>query len=217
MRDAKKILAAGLLGTAGLVLHGCALQPPTADPPAAPPAPQPVVALAPVSAPLPVAPSPTLVVPAPTPAPAPAAADDVVIVSTILSELSKAIQAGGELLRREIATANGNWTRVKSDATRLKLAGLVALASAGPADDARALSLLEPWLGKNAEANAYKAAADLISIPLLEKQRLMREEAKKSDAAREKADQLKKELDATTQKLEALRQLERNLGRRRTP
>jgi uncharacterized protein YukE len=143
--------------------------------------------------------------------------EDVTTVASILAEISRAIQAGGEVLRREIATTTGAWNRAKTDVARLKLAGLTALTSAGPADDARALSLLEPWLGKSSEANAYKAAADVIAIPLIEKLRLIREESKKADAIRERADALKKELDATTQKLEALRQLERNLTRRRTP
>jgi hypothetical protein len=209
MKNHQRVLVFGV----GIALSGCNLQPVLPDaPPVVNTPPVAVVAAAPAPTPAPPAPAP-----APTPAPAPAVADDVVAVATILSEISRAMLAGGDLLRREIATATAAWNRAKTDAARLKLAGLTALASAGPSDDARALSLLEPWLGKGAEANAFKVAADILAIPLIEKLRLMREETKKADAMRERVDSLKRELDATSQKLEALRQLERNLSRRRTP
>lgn len=191
----------------GATLSACTLLPPVPEPIPATPIVTPDKTESPVV--VPTAQVPAVVA-------APAVPEDVVVVNSILSDVSKALQAGGDLLRREIATATASWTREKSSANRLKLASLTAFSSAGPADDARALSLLEPWIGKSAEQNAFKAAADFLTIPLLEKQKYMRDEQRKTEAQRERADQLKKELDATQQKLEAMRELERSLSRRRT-
>jgi hypothetical protein len=206
-----------ILLTVGALATGCALVPPA--PEAVPPAPVLPVVSTPAAVPVPAAPAP---VDAPAviaaPAAAPSVPEEVVIAMGVLSDISRAMSAGGDSLRREIATTTATWAKTKTDAVRLKLAALTVVASAGPADDQRALSLLEPWYGKSAEPSSYKAVADLIIIPLIEKQKSMREQQKQLDAQKERADSLKKELDQTTAKLDALRQLERNLGnRRRTP
>ncbi len=140
---------------------------------------------------------------------------DEVVVAGILGEVSRAMSVGGDTLKREIASASAAWGVARTDATRLKLALLLAMISSGLADDQRALSLLEPWSGKSVGPSAFKSAADIVVILVSERARLLREEVKRTDAQRERAETAKKELDATTQKLNALRQLERNLGRRK--
>ncbi len=172
--------------------------------------------------PIPAAQIPAPVMAAPTPpAPVvpvviaqPAATEDTLVVISVLTDVSKALSGGGDSLRREMASSNAAWAKARTDSTRLKLAVLAAITSGGATDDQRALSLLEPYLSRTADANAYKALAELIAIPLQEKAKQMREEFKKTETQRERADNLKKELDATQQKLEALRKLERSLGRR---
>jgi hypothetical protein len=207
-----KVLRIASLG-AGIVLSlaGCSLIEVKPDVPvAAPPAPPPQVAIAPAPPPE----TTVIVVPIPPPPPAPVVADDVVVASQILSEVTKAMSGGGDSLRRENAAAVAAWGRARTEANRLRVALMAILTSAGPADDQRALSLLEPFLARGAEQTMFKAVAELVAVPLIEKSRLVREEQKKAEAARVAAEASKKELDVVQQKLEALRQLERSLGRR---
>ena len=199
-------------GAVVLLLSGCAelLVKPETTPPAAPQ--PPLVALAPAPAPI-VEP---VVVPTPTPAPAPAVADDVIVSSQILAEVARALSGGGDSLRRENASAVAAGGRARTEANRLRVALMAIITSTGPADDQRALSLLEPFLARGAEPSMFKSVAELVAVPLLEKARLVREEQKKTEAARAQAEASKKELDVVQQKLEALRQLERSLSKRGT-
>jgi hypothetical protein len=182
-------------------------------------APEPPTQATPIAIPAAQIPAPVIIAPPPTP-PAPVvtaqppATEDTLVVISVLTDVSKALSGGGDSLRREMASSNAAWAKARTDSTRLKLAVLAAITSGGASDDQRALSLLEPYLSRTADANAYKALAELIAIPLQEKAKQMREEIKKTETQRERADNLKKELDATQQKLEALRKLERSLGRR---
>jgi hypothetical protein len=207
-----KALRIASLG-AGIVLSlaGCSLIEVKPDAPvAAPPAPPPQVAIAPAPPPE----TTVIVVPIPPPPPASVVAEDVVVASQILSEVTKAMSGGGDSLRRENAAAVAAWGRARTEANRLRVALMAIVTSAGPADDQRALSLLEPFLARGAEQTMFKAVAELVAVPLIEKSRLVREEQKKAEAARVAAEASKKELDVVQQKLEALRQLERSLGRR---
>ena len=200
----------GLRGSAlALLLSGCAelLVKPE---PVVPVSPPPLVALAPAPAPV----VEVVVAPTPTPPPAPAVADDVIVSSQILAEVARALSGGGDSLRRENASAVAAWGRARTEANRLRVALMAIITSTGPADDQRALSLLEPFLARGAEASMFKSVAELVAVPLLEKARLVREEQKKTEAARALAEASKKELDVVQQKLEALRQLERSLSKR---
>jgi hypothetical protein len=195
-----------------LSLAGCSLTElkPDTPPLVAPPPPQ--IALAPAPPPE----TTVIVVPIPPPPPMPVVAEDILITSQILSEVAKALSGGGDSLRRENASAIAAWGRARTEANRLRLALMAIVTSAGPADDQRALSLLEPFLARGADPSMFKTVAELVAVPLLEKSRLVREEQKKAEAARVAAEASKKELDVVQQKLEALRQLERSLGKRGT-
>ncbi len=198
------------ISAVALLLSGCAelLVKPESTAPVTPPTPQ--IALA--STPIPIA--EIVVAPTPTPAPAPSVADDVIVSSQIVAEVVRALSGGGDSLRRENASAVAAWGRARTEANRLRVALMAIITSAGPADDQRALSLLEPFLARGAEPSMFKSVAELVAVPLLEKARLVREEQKKTEAARAQAEASKKELDVVQQKLEALRQLERSLSKR---
>jgi hypothetical protein len=205
----------GVTTTLVLSLEGCSLtevKPNAAPEVAEPPPPQ--IALAPAPAPAPE--TTIIVVPIPPPPPLPVVAEDIVVASQILSEVAKALSGGGDSLRRENASAVAAWGRARTEANRLRVALMAIVTSAGPADDQRALSLLEPFLARGAEPSMFKTVAELVAVPLIEKSRLVREEQKKAEAARVSAEASKKELDVVQQKLEALRQLERTLGKRGT-
>jgi hypothetical protein len=179
-----------------------------------PAAPAPIqIAIAPVPSPPPL----PNIDPAPSPAEQFRVPEDVAVISSVLSEVSKTLSLGGDAIRRETATTNAAWLRVRTESLRMKLALLVAYGSTGPVDDQRALSLLEPWLAKNGEPSLYRALAEVIAVPIQEKYRLMREEQKRSEGLKDKLDTTQKQLDAANQKLDALRQLERSLSGRRTP
>ncbi len=207
------------IGAAGcsaviLLLAGCTLPELKPDAPPTVAAPPAQVALAP--APTPAPETTVVVVPIPPPAPPPAVGEDVVAVSLVMADVAKALSGGGDSLRRENASAVAAWGRARTEANRLRVALMAIVTSAGPADDQRALSLLEPFLARGAEPSMFKTVAELVAVPLIEKSRLVREEQKKAEAARVAAEASKKELDVVQQKLEALRQLERSLGKRGT-
>jgi hypothetical protein len=202
-------------GVIVLLLSGCGALQPLVSPA---PAPEPAIAAAPVVVALAPTPAPVAIPAAQiapiSPVSAPQVPDDVVTATQIMSEVTKALSGGGDSLRRENTAALAAWAKVRTDATRLKVALMAIVTSAGPADDQRALSLLEPLLARGAEPSMFKTVAEMVAFPLLEKNRLVREEQKKAEAARVQAEAAKKELDVVQQKLDQMRQLERSLGKR---
>jgi hypothetical protein len=198
-------VAAGLAVVLALV--GCAAAPPTPAPPAeapqatAPPKPDPL----PVT-PLPVpeivivqSPPPSPASPAqPPPAPAtqPAVAQPPVNEEeqqalALLADLQRYVSDPAEDLRRELAAANAALSRARTDANRIRVALLLTLPAAGPPDDVRALTLLEPLVARTGASSVLKQIAALLYAQIVERARSLREEQKRTAVAQEKLDALR--------------------------
>jgi hypothetical protein len=187
-------------------LTGCAATPPAPAPEAAAPAPGPAPALAPAPA-VPPKPEPLPVTPVPVPAvvivrsppqspsqPAPVLPpvnEDEQQALALLADLQRYIVDPGENLRREFAAANAALARARSDANRIRVAMLMTLPAAGPPDDARALSLLEPVVTKAGNNSPLKQIAAVLYAQIVERARSVREEQKRTAAAQEKLDALR--------------------------
>lgn len=177
------------------VAHPAAVEPPAAAPPTNPapaPAPAPeVVAIAP--------PSVVAVPPASVPAAAPPAEDVELIV--LLADLQRYGGLNGDDVKRELASVTQLLGRQRTDANRVRLAVLYTLSRSNPQDDQRALQLLDNVGRSNPGSPAVKQLAFVLQAQISGRQRAVREEQQKADAA--------------LQKLEALRQMERSLIRER--
>jgi hypothetical protein len=183
----------------GLVLlAACAAPPPAPDP--APAAAAPVVQIKPDPLPVTPVPVPQIVIvqspPQPTaqqlPLPAaPPVSEEEQQALALLVDLQRYAVEAGEDLRRELAAANLALTRTRSDANRIRLAMLLTLPTAGPPDDARALSLLEPIVGRSGNASPMKQIASLLYAQITERARSVREEQRKTAVAQEKLDALR--------------------------
>jgi len=194
------------------LLAACAAPPPAP----APAAPAPVVQVQPDPLPVTPVPVPQLVIvqsppqapvqqqaTAPQQAAAPQSNEEEQQALALLVDLQRYAVEAGEDLRRELAAANLALTRARSDANRIRVAMLLTLPAAGPPDDARALSLLEPIVSRSGNASPMKQIASLLYAQITERARSVREEQRKAAVAQEKHD--------------ALRAVERSLlhGRRR--
>ena len=188
-------------GLFGLALLAACAAPPPAQTPAAP---APVVQVKPD--PLPVTPVPVpqvVIVQSPPQAPVqqqatasqPAAAPQIneeeQQALALLVDLQRYAVEAGEDLRRELAAANLALTRTRSDVNRIRVAMLLTLPAAGPPDDARALSLLEPIVGRSGNASPMKQIASLLYAQITERARSVREEQRKTAVAQEKLDALR--------------------------
>ena len=91
--------------------------------------------------------------------------------------------------------------RQRTDANRVRLAVLYTLSRTNPQDDQRALQLLDNVSKSNPGSPAVKQLAVVLQVQIAGRQRAVRDEQQKADAA--------------LQKLEALRQMERSLLRER--
>jgi uncharacterized membrane protein YgcG len=169
------------------------MQPPPADPPAtrppaAAPAPE-VVAIAPPST---IAVPPAVVIAPPA---------EYVELIVLLADLQRYGGLNGDDVKRELASVTQLLTRQRTDANRVRLAVLYTLSRANPQDDQRALQLLDTVSNSNPGSPALKQLAVVLQAQIAGRQRAVREEQQKADAA--------------LQKLEQLRQMERSLIRER--
>jgi len=180
------------------LLAACAAPPPAPAP--APAAVAPVVQIEPDPLPVTPVPVPQIVIvqspPQPTaqqlPLPAaPPVNEEEQQALALLVDLQRYAVEAGEDLRRELAAANLALTRTRSDANRIRLAMLLTLPTAGPPDDARALSLLEPMVGRSGNASPMKQIASLLYAQITERARSVREEQRKTAVAQEKLDALR--------------------------
>jgi isochorismate hydrolase len=178
------------------LLASCAAQPPAPAP--VPVAPAPVVRIEPD--PLPVTPVPVpqvVIVQAPPQAPvqqqpaAPQISEEEQQALSLLVDLQRYAVEAVEDLRRELAAANLALGRTRNDANRIRLAMLLTLPTAGPPDDTRALSLLEPIIGRSGNASPMKQIASLLYAQISERARSVRDEQRKTAAAQEKLDALR--------------------------
>jgi hypothetical protein len=185
--------AGGLAGLA--LLTACAAAPPAPAPQAV--APSPVVPVAHESLPVTPVPVPEVVIvqvppqsSVQAPAPPPVVNEEEEQALALLVDLQRYAVESGDDLKRELAAANLAMNRSKSDASRIRLAMLLTLASAGPPDDARAMSTLEPLVGKT-NASPLKQIATVLYVQIVERTRSVKEEQKKTAAAQEKLDALR--------------------------
>jgi hypothetical protein len=152
---------------------------------------------------------PKAVVALATPSPPPAAPPPAVVETpsedaqliALLGDLQRYGGMANDDLRRELAAANAQLARQRTDANRVRLAVLYTLTRANPQDDQRAQQLLENVAKSPSGTVAVKQLAAVILLQIVERQRAVRDEQQKADAA--------------IQKLEALRQVERILLRDR--
>jgi uncharacterized membrane protein YgcG len=172
--------------------------PPAVEPAPAPPQPQ-------------VQPQPSASPPAPVAAIAPSVITLPPIVlreptpedqelNALLSDLQRYATLAPADVQRELVTMTQTLGRQRTDANRVRLAMLYTL-TRGPQDDQRALQLLENVAKSNPGTPAVKQLAYVLQVQVAGRQRAVREEQVKADAA--------------LQKLEALRQMERSLLRER--
>ena len=213
------VAVAALIG----VLAGCATTPPPSPSPVEGVAP-PVVSPSPTSIPPPmaqpsiepptppvvpnVAPAPVAAPPAPMPAPEPLAEPsptpteptDEQQLGNVLSDLQRYSAMNADEVRREQNALTQLLTRQRTDFNRIRLAVLYTL-SKTPQDDQRAVQLLETVVKSNPGSPAAKQLAGVVQVQVAERMRAVKDEQQKADAA--------------VKKLEALRNMERDLLRDR--
>jgi hypothetical protein len=119
----------------------------------------------------------------------------------LLADLQRYGAMSADELRRELASATAALARQRTDANRIRLAVLYTLIRASPLDDLRAQQLFDNVARSNPGPTPFKQLATVLQAQVTERQKAVREEQQKADAA--------------IQKLEALRQMERSLLRDR--
>ncbi len=142
---------------------------------------------------------------APPPLAAPPAASPPLVVEdleliVLLNDLTRYGGMGTDDVKRELTTMTAILARQRTDANRVRLAVLYTMAR-NPQDDQRAQQLLDTVSKSNPGSPAVKQLAIVIQAQIVGRQRAVRDEQQKADAA--------------LQKLEALRQMERSLLRDR--
>jgi isochorismate hydrolase len=119
----------------------------------------------------------------------------------LLADLQRYGTLQNDELKRELAAATQTLARQRTDVNRVRLAVLYTLLRTSPQDDQRAVQLFEN-VAKNAPpSSAIRHLAAVLQSQVTERQRAVRDEQQKADAA--------------IQKLEALRAMERSLLRDR--
>ena len=170
------------------------VEPPLSNPPAAAPT---TPSATQASAPQASAPPQVIVVTAPPPA---EATEDQQMIA-LLADLQRYGTLQNEELRRELASATQALARQRTDVNRVRLAVLYTLARQSPQDDQRALQLFENVSKSAPPGSPIRHLAAVLQTQVSERQRMVRDEQQKADAA--------------IQKLEALRAMERSLLRDR--
>jgi len=208
------------------IVTGCATPPPPAPvvaapverpapaAPAAAPTPQPTVEPPPTQTVMPAAvpeTSPPVVSPPPSTPPleplteppmTPATTEptEEQQLASVLVDLQRYGAMTPEELRREQNTVTQLLARQRTDFNRIRLAILLTLAKT-PQDDQRAVQLLDSVAKSNPGSPAAKQLAAVVQVQVAERMRAVRDEQQKADAA--------------VKKLEALRNMERDLLRDR--
>ncbi len=217
-----------LLAAAVVVLAGCATPAPLTTVPVVAPVVAPVEPAAPVVVPpvalieypplepvaatvAPVAgPAPVVSPPETARAPEPVREAAVPIVATepteeqqlgsLLFDLQRFGAMNADEIRREQNVTTQLFTRQRNDFNRIRLAVLHTLTKT-PQDDQRAMQLLDSVVKNNPGSPGAKQLAAVLQVQVAERMRAVRDEQQKADAA--------------VKKLEALRNMERDLLRDR--
>jgi hypothetical protein len=169
---------------------------PSLSPPSAAATSSPPVQAAPQAS----APPPAAVVGAPGNGATPEPTEDQQML-TLLADLQRFGTLPADELRRELSVATQALGRQRTDVNRVRLAVLYTLLRTSPQDDQRALQLFENVAKTAAAASPIRQLAAVLQTQVVERQRALRDEQQKADAA--------------IQKLEALRAMERSLLRDR--
>lgn len=119
----------------------------------------------------------------------------------LLADLQRYGALQNDELKREITVATQTFSRQRTDINRVRLAVLYTLLRNSPQDDQRALQLFENVARNAPPESAIRHLAAVLQMQVVERQRAVRDEQQKADAA--------------IQKLEALREMERSLLRDR--
>jgi hypothetical protein len=168
--------------------------------PVEPPLPAPQVP-APASGPArepaaqPAAPAPAAVIP-----PLAEPSDDEQLIA-LLGDLQRYSTLQNDDLKREVAAATQALARQRTDVNRVRLAVLYTLVRNSAQDDQRAIQLFENVAKNGPATSSIRQLAAVLHAQVTERQRAVRDEQQKADAA--------------IQKLEALRAMERSLLRDR--
>lgn len=206
------------------LLAGCATPPAGAPPVVAPVEPPPPVVVQPapppaIETPPPEQPAPRAVVPEPTPhvsappvatpmepltepptTPATTEPTEEQQLSSVLADLQRYGAMTPDEIRREQNVVTQLLNRQRTDFNRIRLAVLLTLAKT-PQDDQRAVQMLDGVVKSNPGSPAAKQLAAVVQVQVAERMRAVRDEQQKADAAQKK--------------LEALRNMERDLLRDR--
>ena len=134
----------------------------------------------------------------PPAAPAATEPTDEQQLASLLSDLQRFGAMNADEIRREQNTATQLLTRQRNDFNRIRLAVLHTLAKTPP-DDQRALQLLDSVVKNNPGSPGARQLAAVLQVQVAERMRAVRDEQQKADAA--------------VKKLEALRNMERDLLR----
>jgi hypothetical protein len=121
-------------------------------------------------------------------------------LASLLSDLQRFGAMNADEIRREQNMATQLLTRQRNDFNRVRLAVLYTLAKT-PQDDQRAMQLLDSVVKSNPGSPGAKQLAAVLQVQVAERMRAVRDEQQKADAA--------------VKKLEALRNMERDLLRDR--
>jgi DNA topoisomerase VI subunit B len=121
-------------------------------------------------------------------------------LASLLSDLQRFGAMNADEIRREQNLANQLLARQRNDFNRVRLAVLHTLAKT-PQDDQRAMQLLDSVAKSNPGSPGAKQLAAVLQVQVAERMRAVRDEQQKADAA--------------VKKLEALRNMERDLLRDR--
>lgn len=143
--------------------------------------------------------SPPVIVMAPSTPSEPPTEDQQMLA--LLSDLQRYGSLQNEELKHELAVATQTFSRQRTDVNRIRLAVLYTLVRASPQDDQRALQLFENVAKSATPTSPIHHLAAVLQAQVVERQRAVRDEQQKADAA--------------IQKLEALRAMERSLFRDR--
>jgi hypothetical protein len=126
--------------------------------------------------------------------------DDEQLIA-LLGDLQRYSTLQNDDLKREVAAATQALARQRTDVNRVRLAVLYTLVRNSAQDDQRAIQLFENVAKNGPATSSIRQLAAVLHAQVTERQRAVRDEQQKADAA--------------IQKLEALRAMERSLLRDR--
>ena len=144
----------------------------------------------------PVDPPAVAIGPPPTPEPT----EDQQMIA-LLADLQRYGTLQNDELKKELAAASQSLARQRTDVNRVRLAVLYTLVRNSPQDDQRAIQVFENVAKRAPAGSPVRHLAAVLQSQVIERQRAVRDEQQKADAA--------------IQKLEALRAMERSLLRDR--